>query len=348
MMAIMSLAIIEAARATHEYVVYASRDDADGFQAFTDADTEPSATDRERGYEVNNVGIKYAYNYNDASRVMVHYQYTDNKVDFARPTDTDQAFNERNEDLLSIKLDHRFNDDISVFIKAYYHNWDSYFTRFDNDLTNPGSFISIDDNSFWGYEDYGLNAQGKVQTDMGVEYVIGFDHQSFSGRDDVLLIADQEESVNAVFFQLRSTDDLFDNTAIAIGMRHNQQSDADSTTVWNISGKHEFTESLYLNGNIGTAFRLPDAWQLFGNDPCCTQGNPALQGEESFNINVGLGGYFKVAQGLTWEAIGFHRTVDNLIGSANGIRVNSANEVEMLGGELIAALGHYSRNGKPL
>ena len=94
-----------------------------------------------------------------------------------------------------------------------------------------------------------------------------------------------------------------------------------------------------FGANIGTAFRLPDEWQLFGNDPCCTQGNPGLEGENSFNVNIGLGGHAaNLADGLNWEVIGFHRTVDNLIGSANGMRVNTENEVEMIGGEVIASL----------
>jgi vitamin B12 transporter len=270
---------------------------------------------------------------------MLHYQYTDNKVDFARPTDVAEAFNERSEDLFSIKWDHQFSENISLFVKGYYHNWSSDWTERHNDLTNPGSIINISDKEFWGYEDYGVNTMGKFNLHKGMEYVLGYDHQSFSGRDDVLLIADQSEQVGAVYFQARTTSAWFENTSLAFGVRHNEQSDAGGTTVWNFSGKHEFNDSVFMRGNIGTAFRLPDAWQLFGNDPCCTQGNPALEGEESVNVNVALGGQLdNIANGLSWELIGFHRAVDNLIGSANRIRINSTNKVEMIGGELIASL----------
>jgi vitamin B12 transporter len=106
--------------------------------------------------------------------------------------------------------------------------------------------------------------------------------------------------------------------------------------LWNVSGRHELANGLYLRGNVGTAFRLPDAWQLFGNDPCCTQGNPELEGEESLNINVAIGAELAdIGAGLSWELIGFHRTVDKLIGSSGGIRVNTQNEVTIAGGEAL-------------
>jgi vitamin B12 transporter len=75
---------------------------------------------------------------------------------------------------------------------------------------------------------------------------------------------------------------------------------------------------------------------LFGNDPCCTQGNPELDGESSFNINVAVGAELAaIGGGLSWELIGFHRTVEDLIGSSGGIRVNTDNEVTIAGGEIL-------------
>ena len=133
---------------------------------------------------------------------------------------------------------------------------------------------------------YGGRSPGVSQN---IQLVAGVDHQSYSGRDDVLLIADKTEAVNAVFLQARSTDDWLPDTHIAIGARYNKPSDASGMTLWNVSAKHEFNDNYYIRGNVGTAFRLPDAWQLFGNDPCCTQGNPELDGESSFNINVAIG-----------------------------------------------------------
>lgn len=214
----------------------------------------------------------------DHSRISLHYQRTENEVDFARPQRTITAFNEREEDIFTIKWDYLWQGDDGLYVKAYYHDWDSWFTRFDNDLANPGQVITVDDHSFWGYEDYGLNAMARFSVAERMQLVAGFDHQSYSGRDDVLLIADQTESVNAAFLQVRSLEGRFPERG------------------W------------------------PDAWQLYGNDPCCTQGNPELEGEESLNFNVVIGAELAaIGAGLSWELIGFYRTVDNLIGSSQQI-----------------------------
>lgn len=320
----------------HEFVLYASQDEADGFQPFRDEHYQPSSNDRERSYDVFNAGLKYGYDFSDRSRISMHYQRTENEVDFARPAQTITAFNEREEDIFTLKWDYLWRGDDGLYVKAYYHEWDSWFTRFDNDLANPGEVITIDDRSFWGYEDYGLNAMSRFTLADSVQLVAGIDHQSYWGRDDVLLIADRTESVNAAFLQVRSLDGQIPGTRLAAGVRYNKPDEADGMLLWNISGRHEFANETYIRGNVGTAFRLPDAWQLFGNDPCCTQGNPELEGEESLNFNIAIGAELAdIGDGLSWELIGFHRTVENLIGSSDGIRVNTDNEVTIAGGEAL-------------
>ncbi len=323
-----------------EFVLFGSNDDADGYQPFKDSDIQPSTTDRNRSYEVLTLGAKYAYNFSDLSRLSLSYQFTDNQVDWAFPAQYRTRYNARDEDIAILKWDFSPSDRVSALVKAYYHNWDSHFTRIDNDPANPAQTRVVSDAEYWGYEDYGLNALVRLDTDHGLQYVIGYDRQSYSGSDQVLLIADQKETVNAAFAQLRS-EDLFENTQFAVGARFNSRSDADDTTVWNATGKHYFGGSTtYIRGNVGTSFRLPDAWQLFGNDPCCTQGNPALEPEESFNIEVGIGGENAGVRGtLNWELTSFRRVVDNLIASRGGMRINSDAEVEISGAELSVSVG---------
>ena len=112
----------------HEFVVYASSDEADGFQPYRDTDYQPSATDRERSYDVVTVGLKYALPLASRGRLSLHYHHGENRADFAAPTSRDLAYNDRDED-----LPHRqarlgvFRAGIHVR-EGYYHSWTRIFT----------------------------------------------------------------------------------------------------------------------------------------------------------------------------------------------------------------------------
>lgn len=105
----------------HQFVVYASKDESDGFQPYRDADIQPSATDRNRGYDVAMVGLKYAYNFSERSRVTLHYQHTDADLDFARPFLNHNTVNSRDEDIVTLKYDLQATENIGFFVKAYSH-----------------------------------------------------------------------------------------------------------------------------------------------------------------------------------------------------------------------------------
>ncbi|MFP6829884.1 MAG: TonB-dependent receptor [Gammaproteobacteria bacterium] len=335
----------------HQFVFYASNDEADGFQPFLTDDYQPSGTDLDRGYDVLTAGVKYGYSFSPDSSLRLHYHRTDNEVEFASPAGYANAFNDRVEDLVTAKWDYSINDNVELFVKGYYHKWDSRWTQINNEIDDNGQLTGdvffVSDQEFWGYDDYGLTAMARVQSGHGLEYALGYDHQRFSGRDDVLLIADQTETVDAFFGQIRTSEGLIENTRLAFGLRHNSPSGEGNVTVGNFSARHQLNDNLYLRGSAGTSFRLPDAWQLYGNDPCCTLGNPDLEGEESQNLNAALGGSSGLGGRLSWEAILFKREVDNLIGSANGMRINTGNTVDFDGWELtlnLALTSSWSAN----
>lgn len=343
---------------THQVAVFGSRDEADGYQPWRDEDLQPSSTDRDRGYDVISAGIKYAWNPGNATRVSVQYLFADAELDFARPYLNRHTVNAREEDIVTAKLNHRFSDNIDVYVKAYQHNWDTEYTRIYNELDGDGNMtggvVIRNDRSYWGYEDYGFNAMAKLNFGGNFEYILGVDQQNFSGEDDVWRIANQEESVTAPFVQLRTTEDLFSSTMLALGVRHNSASNMKDSTVWNVTGKHDFTDNLYLQANIGTSFRMPDAEALFLNEYYDDDddgvpdggwfaiGNPDLEPEESMNVNVTLGGS---SSRFAWEATYFHRDITNYIDSYVPITiagvvgetfVNSDDEVNIRGFELVA------------
>src|SRR5262249_1761042 len=122
-------------------------------------------------------------------------------------------------------------------------------------------------------------------------------------------------TAQGLYGQIRTTEAQLENTSLAFGVRYNTTSGTFDGTVWNLSGQHDFSDRLYLRGQIGTSFRLPDAEELYLRD-CCEVGNPNLEPEESENLEVAIGGRSDGSDGpgLSWQFIVFQRDVDNLIG----------------------------------
>ena len=348
-------AFARGARRGHRFVLFGSKDKADGFQSFPDADFQPSTTDRQRSYDVLSLGGKYAYDFSNYLRVSAMYQRNDVTLDLLRPARSSPsqvgglagAFNERAEHIASTKLDFTPRGNAQVFFKGYYHQWDSHWSETRNVIAAPGTRQVISDREFWGFKDYGANLLAKVAPTRGVEYLAGYDFQNYSGQDDVLLIARNTETVHAVFGQIRTTSDLLKKTTLAAGVRYNAPTHAQNGAVWNVSGRHDFTGRLFARGTVGTAFRYPDAYELFAIDPTCCFGNPNLKPETSTNVNGSLGG--RIGAGpttITLEGIGFYRRVKDLIvdvddGSGEGttITANRPGRVKVRGLSLIASAG---------
>jgi vitamin B12 transporter len=338
-----------------QYVVYASKDQADGYQPYRDEDFQPSATDRDRGYDVNMGGVKLGFEPSENSLLSLHYQRSEADLDFASPMRNFKTVNSRKEDILTLKYDLQLNDQLGFFIKGYRHKWDTLYTRIANSLDADGNLTGeldvLNDGDYWGYQDDGINAMAKFTADHGLEYIAGYDLQKFSGYDEVWRIGDLEEKVNGYYLQVRTSQTLLPGTMIAVGVRRNEPSESVSSNVWNLSARHEFTPNLYVQTNIGTSFRLPDAEQLFLNeiydedndgvpDFFFSMGNPNLKPEKSRNINLSVGGS---AGRFTYELTGFRRRITDYIESyvptvIAGVEgetfINTNDEVEIDGAEL--------------
>jgi len=325
----------------HYFVGFMSHDQAEGFQPFRDADMQPSAYDRTRGYKVTTLGGKYAFEPSDAFRLSGSYQHTMARLDFAKAEDNVRNWNKRNEEIASLKIDWTPSEQFGLYVKGYWHDWDSTYLDLRPVLVAglPTSGITtVNAGEKWGFEDRGVNVLGEFKASEQIALVAGYDFQKYDGFDDVFLIAPSSETVHAPFAQVKFD---ADNLSLAAGVRHNMPSDGQNATVWNVSGRVGADEGVYLRGQVGTAFRLPTAYELYVVDPCCEQGNPNLVGEESLNFEGGVG--FR-RSGFSAEVMGFHRKVENLISVTydlpaypDGYIINTPGEVKMWGGEAVIA-----------
>jgi outer membrane cobalamin receptor len=328
---------------SNHFVIYASSDRSSGYQAFRTTDYQPSATDRDRGYSVTTLGGKYAFDFSDNVRWDVSYQHTDADLDFALPYRVARDVNSRKEDLATTKLDIDVSDKVSFYTKAYYHLWTTHYDTYYTDLANPGTLDVLYQNAFWGYRDYGVNALAKLSLTKGLDYFVGYDMQRYNGRDEVLVIQSQTETTNALFAQVRTTGDLFEHAKFAAGVRYNKPTTGEQATIWNASGQYDFSSNLFLRGNVGTNFRLPDAEELYANDPDDERGNPNLKPERTRSLNLSVGGKLDAAgSAVNWELIGFARNISNLIDYATfdentnqDVFGNVAGTVKTRGGEAV-------------
>jgi outer membrane cobalamin receptor len=306
----------------NDFVVYATHDESPGIQSFPTADYQPSGTERRRPYDVTTLGAKYAYNFASDLAFSAQYQHTDATLGFAEAAVTADAFNARNEDLVSSKLDYIPSDAFKFYIKDYYHRWSSYYTEFDNGSApytytpgTPGEITVANNDDFWGYKDYGVSLLSQIAVNRGLEYLVGYDFQSYIGHDAVLVIQQETERINAFIGQVRTTPELIPGAHLSAGFRYNNASFGPSALVWNTGGQYDITPSLFIRENVGTSFRLPTDEELFANDPDDERGDPNLKPETSTDANVSFGGLvpFGGPAPLKWEAIGFYRLVKNLI-----------------------------------
>lgn len=332
----------------HQLAFYASKDESDGFQPFPDEDYQPSATDRERGYDVLAVGVKYAYDFTDDSRLTLLYQRTDNELDNLLPYRIASRNNARVEDWVTAKWDYAVGENVDLYVKAYWHDWDTEWDDIRNDLDATGALTGTQTvefrDTFWGFEDYGITTLAEIRSGGAVDFAVGYDYQRFWGNDEVWLIIDKTETAQALYAQVRSSDSFSAKSDVAFGVRYNTTSGNADATVWTLSGRYAFTNALYVRGHVGTSFRLPDAEELYLRD-CCEVGNPSLEPEDSTNFEAALGGVADVGDGLSWEVIVFTREIDSLIdidfdnpAFPDGIFANFDQTVEFDGWELFANL----------
>ncbi|EOA8958758.1 TonB-dependent receptor plug domain-containing protein [Vibrio harveyi] len=311
-----------------EWSLFGSVTESDGYQLWQTNDIHWTASNnKKRGYQVFNIGTKLRYTFDNKEMLTLLAQYNTSDLERLRPYATIKSNNQREEKILTLDYQNQINDILGVQLKSYYHGWDSYYNR--TDQNEVGEIFIIDKNSYWGFEDFGIKLNGTYHQNDLNNWLFGIDLQRYRGKDEVMNFTSELESVSSIFGQYRPS---FYNTNLALGMRYSDITDAGDSLNWSLGGQYDFNNGLTINGLVATGFRLPSAEELYSIEEVGgVIGNPELDPESSLSANLGM----------SWskdnwyvEPLLFWRTIDNLIGLENNQFKNLNNKVETRGIEL--------------
>ena len=318
-------------------LAYVSRNASEGYQPFRNSDYSGRVSDKKRSYEVTTFGTKAIQSFGDDSRLELFYQYADANLDFARPVNNYKTTNDRVQQIATATFEQAVNERLSYFIKGHINDWDTRYTRIDN--TADGGRNVRNNNDYWGFTDWGVQAEGKAELPGGHVLVVGSDNQWFKGQDDVLVIDDNKAQAHALYTQLRPQIDALPNWHPSVGVRHEAMSGGDSATVGMLTSLYDLNDHWALRGQYGTAYKLPNAEQLFVNEPGDEIGNRNLKPEKSRNAELGID--YKGLLGerdFSASVTLFKRKITDLITLDDVQWVNGQGQLQMRGFEADAKL----------
>ncbi|KNX77398.1 TonB-dependent receptor [Pseudomonas sp. 250J] len=318
-------------------LAYVSHNVSDGYQPFRNRDYSGNVSDKKRGYEVTTFGGKAIQAFGDDARLELFYQYTDANLDFARPVNNYKTTNDRVQQIATATFEQRLNERLSYFIKGHVNDWDTRYTRINN--RDDGSCNVVNHNDYWGFTDWGVQAEGKAELDGGHVLVFGSDYQWFKGQDDVLVIDDNKAQANALYAQLRPRIEVLPNWHPSLGVRHEAMSGGDSATVGMLTSLYDLNDNWQLRGQYGSAYKLPNAEQLFVNEPGDEIGNRDLKPEKSRNAELGLDYHgLLLEREFSASVTVFRRKISDLITLDGSQWVNGQGQVRMRGFEADARI----------
>ena len=318
-------------------LAYVSHDVSDGYQPFRNRDLAGNVSDRQRGYEVSTFGGKAIQAFGDDARLELFYQYADANLDFARPVNNRKTMNDRVQQIATATFEQRIDERLSYFLKGHVNDWDTRYTRIDNRAGGGRKVVNHED--YWGFTDWGLQAEGKAEFDGGHVLVLGADNQWFKGQDDVLVIDDNKAQAHALYVQLRPRIAALPAWHPSIGVRHEAMSGGNGATVGMLTSLYDLSDDWQLRGQYGTAYKLPNAEQLFVNEPGEEIGNRDLKPEKSRNAEIGLDYHGRLfARESSVSVTLFKRKITDLITLDGAQWVNGQGRVQVRGFEADARI----------
>ncbi len=295
-------------------MAWVTRSKSDGYQPYRDSDYNGTIGQKKRGYDVTSVGVQVTQTIADAAQLQGFYQYTQADLDMVSPNHHRQAMNKRDHHLATVSFEHFLTQDTSYSIRAHLNDWNTRYDR--SRYLADGSVDIQNDDSYWGFQDYGVQAQIKSYLFGDNEFVVGTDNQWYKGKDEVMKIETDTAKANALYLQVRPDIPVLPELKPSLGVRYERFEGGQDATVWMASTKYEVNEKLNLRGQVGTAFKLPNAEQLYVKDESKqTIGDANLKAETSKNIEAGFDYLTKWENGGAWQfgATAYAREINDLI-----------------------------------
>lgn len=319
-----------------EFLAFASHNQSDGYRPYHRRDTTPTLTQDRRGYDLTTVGARIAQGFGTQARAELFYQYTAADLDFAYPADSRDTRNVRSHHILTASFEHAPSDALRYFVKGHLNRWDTDYTRINN-LPGGGADV-INDADYWGFRDWGVQAQANAILPGAHELVLGLDSQWYRARDEVTEVHTNRARASGFYAQLRPVLAWAPRWQPAIGVRHEAIRGGGSATVWSLTSRYELDAGWALRGQLGTAFKLPTAYQLYSFEDGLL-GNPGLAPERSRNAELGVDWQGGVAgRAARASATLFVRKVERLISVVGGQYQNSGGAIDVRGIEASGAI----------
>ena len=317
-------------------LAYVSHNVSEGYQPFRNRDMS-NVSDKKRSYEVTTFGAKAIQSLGDDSRLELFYQYSDANLDFAGATNNRKTTNDRVQQIATATFEQRLNERLSYFVKGHINDWDTRYSRVNN--TADGGTVVRNRDDYWGFTDWGVQAEGKAELEGGHVLVFGSDNQWFKGQDDVMVIDNQQAEAHALYTQLRPVIAALRDWHPSIGLRHETMSGGDGATVGMLTSLYDLNANWALRGQYGSAYKLPNAEQLFVNEPGDEIGNRNLKPEKSRNAELGLDYKGLLAdREFSASVTLFKRKITDLITLDDSHWVNGQGQIQVRGFEADAKL----------
>ena len=83
-------------------------------------------------------------------RFTASYTHNQGRAELPRPNLVSEALNNRNEEIAYAKLDIDFSERLSLFVKGYWHDWDSSYSQ--TNTTPGGGRVVVSDKEIWRFD----------------------------------------------------------------------------------------------------------------------------------------------------------------------------------------------------